>query len=139
MTQIVHLTREEVSAFPVGEITIGGKVVQADETVAAARHALASSAVKLLPVLDGVRYVGALDGETIEDADDDAPLATLALPLVPVEPESTRAGDALAALDAHGATRLVVVDDDDRYVGIVCLRGDRERLCIDAARLRVLA
>ncbi len=39
----------------------------------------------------------------------------------------------------HGGTRLVVVDEDDRYLGIVCLREDRTRLCIDPARLRVLA
>ena len=36
-------------------------------------------------------------------------------------------------LDAHGPTRLVVLDvDRTTYVGIVCLRSDRERLCVDA-------
>lgn len=139
MTRIVHLLRDEVLDFPVGEITIGGKVAQAHETVDAARHTLASSAVKVLPVLDGGRYVGAVDGSALDGVDGDASLASVARPLVPVEPESTSAGDALAALDAHGATRLVVVGTFDRYVGIVCLRGNRERLCIDAARLRVLA
>lgn len=139
MAEIVHLTREEIASFPVCEVAIGGKVVQASETVDAARRLLASSAVKVLPVLDGGRYLGAVDRETLERADDDASLSSVARPLVPVELESARAGDALARLDLHGATRLVVARADGRYVGIVCLRGGRERLCVDAARLRVLA
>lgn len=139
MGEIVHLTRDEISAFPVGEITIGGKVVQAGETVATAWRTFASSAVKLLPVLDGGRYLGAVDRPALEGADGEAPVAAYARPLVPVERASTRAADALAGLDAHGATRLVVVGEDGRYVGLVCLRGSRERLCIDAARLRALA
>ena len=77
--------------------------------------------------------------ERAADADGDARLEALARPLVPIEPETRRADEALAALDAHGGTRLVVVGEGDRYVGIVCLRGDRRRLCVDAARLRVLA
>jgi len=139
MTTVVHLTRDEVADFPVGEITIGGKTVQADETVEDARRAFVSRAVKVLPVLDGARYVGAVDRDTVEAADGSAALSSVARALVPQEPERTRAGEALAALDAHGATRLVVVGRNGRYVGLVCLRGDRRRLCIDAARLRVLA
>jgi len=138
MTTVVHLTRDEIADFPVGEITIAGKTVQADETVDDARRAFASSAVKVLPVLAGARYVGAVDRATIEAAERGVALASVAQALVPQKPERTRAGDALSALDAHGATRLVVVGEDDRYVGIVCLRGDRTRLCIDAARLRIL-
>ena len=31
---------------------------------------------------------------------------------------------------------LVVLDEDEMtYVGLVCLRGDRHRLCVDTARL----
>jgi len=136
---IVHLTPDEVADFPVGEVTLEGKTLQVGESVDAAKRTLRSSTVKVLPVLDGRRYVGAVDGPTIEDAGGDAQLATLAQALVPLARETTRAGDALATLEAHGGTRLVVVDEDDRYLGIVCLRGDRTRLCIDAARLRVLA
>jgi len=138
MSAIVHLTRDEIADFPVAEVTIGGKTVQAGEPLEAARRALASSAVKVLPVLDGERYFGALDRRTLEEVPGDAPLATLAQPLVPLAGASTRARDALSALDHHGATRLVVVGEGDRYVGIVCLRGDRTRLCIDADRLGIL-
>lgn len=136
---IVHLTPDEVAEFPVGEVTLEGKTLQAGESVDAARRTLRSSTVKVLPVLDGRRYVGSVDGPTIEDAGGDAQLATLAQALVPLARETTRAGDALATLEADGGTRLVVVDEDDRYLGIVCLREDRTRLCIDPARLRVLA
>lgn len=136
---MVHLTRSEVAEFPVSEITIAGKTVQAGVTVDDARRAFASSAVQVVPVLEGARYLGAVDRGTIEAADGGAALSSVAQALVPQVLEGERAGDALAALDAHGATRLVVVGEDGRYVGIVCLRGDRERLCIDAARLRVLA
>lgn len=139
MTTVVHLTRDEVADFPVGEITVAGKTVQAGDTVDDARRAFTSRAVKVLPVLDGARYVGTVDRAAVEAADGSAVLASVARALVPQEPERTPAGKALAALDAHGATRLVVVGEDGRYVGLVCLRGDRSRLCIDAGRLRVLA
>jgi CBS-domain-containing membrane protein len=122
---IVHLTRDEVADLRVADITIEGKTAQTGETAGEARRVLSSDAVKLLPVLAGARYVGAVDRETLNGSDDRAP----------VESETTRAGEALAALDAHGGTRLVVVDEQARYVGLVCLRGNRSRLCIDAARL----
>jgi CBS-domain-containing membrane protein len=132
---IVHLTRDEVADLRVADITIEGKTAQTGETAGEARRVLSSDAVKLLPVLAGARYVGAVDRETLNGSDDRAPLGSLARPLAPVESETTRAGEALAALDAHGGTRLVVVDEQARYVGLVCLRGNRSRLCIDAARL----
>jgi hypothetical protein len=43
------------------------------------------------------------------------------------------ATEALAALDRDGGKRLVILAGDGvSYVGLVCLRGDRERLCVDA-------
>ena len=133
---IVHLTREEVADLEVAAITIQGKTAQANETADAARRVLSSSAVKLLPVLEGARYVGAVDRDVLDDPGSvDVRLGALARQLAPVEIESVRAGDALASLDADGGTRLVVVDEEARYIGLVCLRGNRSRLCIDAARL----
>jgi regulator of cell morphogenesis and NO signaling len=48
---------------------------------------------------------------------------------------STPAVEALAALDCAGARRLVVLDGE-AYVGLVCMRRDRVRLCVDSSNLR---
>ena len=68
-------------------------------------------------------------------SDDGIPIQELARDLLPVATAATPALDALAILDAHGGTRLVVLDEDETtYVGLVCLRGDRRRLCVGRDR-----
>jgi CBS domain-containing protein len=113
---------------------VSGKELQLDDTAGAARLLLARHAVKTIPVLDGRRYVGAVDRELLATVGDDVPMHELATSsLLPTSAAATPAWDALAALDAHGGTRLVVLAaDGETYVGIVCLRGDRDRLCVDA-------
>jgi CBS domain-containing protein len=131
-----HASRSELGDEPVAALAVRGKELQLGSTVAAARRLLASRAVKVVPVLRGRRYVGAVDPEALAGAADDGSLGALARDLLPVATAQTPAGEALAALDAHGGTRLVVLEEDaSTYVGIVCLRGDRDRLCVDRDRL----
>jgi CBS domain-containing protein len=130
----VHATVAELADRTAGEaVTVRGKELQAEATVAAARALFASSSVRLVPVLDGERYVGAITRDDVERAGDDVPVATLATAQPPTATASTRLGDAARALNADGGRRLVVLGDDGvTYVGLVCLHRDRERLCIDA-------
>ena len=89
--------------------------------------------MRVLPVLDGTRYVGAVDRGSISDAPASAKVVYFASALVPTATAATPAAEALAALDRHGSNRLVVLDGDGAsYVGVVCMRSDRERLCVDA-------
>jgi CBS domain-containing protein len=135
---IYHLTRHEIADLPVAAaVASRGKELQAGETVAAARRLFGGGETLVVPVLDGGRYVGSVDHETLgAAASDETPLGTIATDLVPVARADRRAADALEELDRHGGRRLVVVaEDGSTYVGIVCLRSDRLRLCVDAAHL----
>jgi len=136
-------TRETVSArrsdlvqLTVAEtITARGKELSADDTVGEARRLFRSRGVHVLPVLDGTAYLGAVDrGSFGGDVSDDAPVGPFAMPLVPTALATATAGEAFAALDRADAKRLVVLDGDRlTYVGLVCMRCDREHLCVDAA------
>ncbi len=133
---IVHRTRADLATCPIAAaITTRGKELSIDDTVADARRLLAAHAVRVVPVLDGAAYVGAVDRDAIgADAPPSAAIGPLASPLLPTTTASTPAVEALAALDRDGGKRLVVLGDDRAtYVGLVCLRGDRDRLCVDAA------
>lgn len=134
---IVHLTRDELADYPVSAITLRGKEVQVDDSAADARRALANDAVKVLPVLDGEQYLGAVDRETLATAaGTETHVGALATGLLPIAAATTPTRDALEVLDAHGGSRLVVLQDDGAtYLGLVCLRGDRQRLCLDSGRL----
>jgi CBS domain-containing protein len=124
----------ELSGRTAGDVvTVRGKELAADATVAAARTLFASNSVQLIPLLDGDAYVGAVAREDIAGADDAEPISAHAHTRPPTATASTRVTEALAALDDDGGRRLVVLGEDrSTYVGLVCLHRDRKRLCIDA-------
>jgi CBS domain-containing protein len=136
MAPTVTFTRAQLAGRPVAQaVAARGKELSPADTVATARRLLASHPVRLLPVLDGARYLGAVDRDSLADGvPADHTVGSLAAPLVPTAPSSTPVEDALALLDRKGGNRLVVVADDGvTYVGVVCLRRDRRRLCVDAS------
>jgi len=131
---IVHRTRDDLGRRPIAEaVSTPGKELQADATVAAARRLFRNDSVRVVPVLDGERYTGAVDRGAIDGAPAGAPVGWFAAPIVPTAIAPTPADDALAELDRTGASRLVVLAANGvTYVGIVCMRSDRRRLCVDA-------
>lgn len=136
MAKLSHVSRSELGDAPVSTIAVRGKELQVESTVGAARRLLARRAVKVVPVLSGRHYVGVVDQDVLAGQRDDLPVRVLARALVPIATARTPAREALAELDTHGGTRLVVLEGDEAtYVGVVCLRGDRRRLCVDRTRL----
>jgi len=132
---IVHRTRSELAARPVGEaITTRGKELSATDTVAAARRIFVNDVVRVVPVLDGTAYVGAIDRDAIgDDVPGTAAITPFVSALLPTAIATTSTAEALVALDRDGSTRLVVLAaDGTTFVGLVCLRSDRVRLCVDA-------
>lgn len=135
---IHHLTRYELEAVPVREIVAPrGKELRIGDMVSTARVLLARSQVQTVPLLDGTRYVGAIDRRLLGSREPgELPLSSVQGVVLPVVAADTSATDALALLDADGGRRLVVVEaDGETYVGMVCLRSDRVRLCVDAERI----
>ena len=90
--------------------------------------------MQLIPVVEGTAYLGAvLRDDLPPEAGDDELIAVYATARPPTAVASARLSDALAALELEGGRRLVVLaDDDTTYLGLVCLRSDRQQLCIDA-------
>jgi CBS domain-containing protein len=130
-------SRLDLGSLPVSAaVTTRGKELAATATVGDARAIFANGSVKIVPVLSGSAYRGALTREAVSgdlDLDPRTPVAELAAHVVPTALARTSSADAFAELDRLGATRLVVLDDDGTtYRGLVCLRSDRARVCVDA-------
>ena len=104
------------------------------DTVAEARRLFAGSSVRVLPVLDGTAYAGTVSRDAIrDDHPPDTPVVAVASRSLPTALGGTPVADALAELDRTDGTRLIVLEDDGvTYRGLVCLRSDRVRLCVDA-------
>lgn len=134
---LLHLDRGELAGYSAAAIVVRGKELQAGEPASRARALFTRDPVRVVPVLDGARYVGAVDRETLAHATaDDVPVGELAQQIVPTVTASASAEKALAVLDADGGSRLVVLAlDGTTYAGLVCLRGDRRRLCLEGDRL----
>jgi CBS domain-containing protein len=110
-----------------------GRTLAADDAVGLAHELFANSSVRVLPVVEDGRYLGAVDRELLAAAGADVPVGLLARPFLPTALGSTSAVEALALLDRSGDTRLVILaEDGETYRGIVCLRSDRLRLCIES-------
>lgn len=134
----VHRHRDEFTFLPIAAaITTRGKELSVDDTVGAARRLFGRHPVRALPVLDGETYVGSVTETAVGgDVDDSSPVLPFASDSLPTAVATTPAPEALAALDRDGGRRLVVLGADNAtYIGLVCMRGDRERLCVAAEPL----
>ncbi|HET9243760.1 MAG TPA: CBS domain-containing protein [Gaiella sp.] len=131
----IHRTREDLAHAPIASaITIRGKELARDATIADARALFASGSVQVLPVLEDTTYVGTIARDAIPaDVDPELPVAPYVSDDVPVVRAGMSSAAALDRLDRAGGSRLVVLaDSSDKYVGLVCLRSDRMSLCVDA-------
>lgn len=95
-------------------------------TVADARERFESPRHKLLLVADGSRYVGAITRESIEGADDGAPLGSVAYAEVPTLAPDDPAERTLE-LDR---SRTPVVDAGGDLVGLVCFNRSGQTYCV---------
>jgi hypothetical protein len=134
VSSTVNVNLAELLDRTAGEVvTVRGKELPADATVADGRAIFASGSVRLIPLLDGADYAGAVGRDDLEGADDGAAIAAHASVRPPTAAASDRVGDVVAGLGQGGDRRVVVLGDDGRtYVGLMCLDRDRTRLCIDA-------
>jgi CBS domain-containing protein len=134
VSSTVNVTIADLIDRTAGEVvTVRGKELRADATVAEGRAIFASGSVRLIPLLEDGAYAGAVGREDLEGADDAAAIADRATAQPPTAAASDRVGDVVAELGEDTGRRVVVLGDDGRsYVGLMCFDRDRTRLCIDA-------
>ena len=134
MSSTVNVHLADLLDRTAGEVvTVRGKELPVGATVADGRAIFASGSVRLIPLLYGAVYAGAVGRGALDGADDAAAIAGYATAQPPTAAASERVGDVVARLGEGSGRRVVVLGDDGRtYVGLMCLDGDRTRLCIDA-------
>ena len=103
------------------------KTLPADVTVLDARNALEHASVKMLLLVDGSRFHGAVT-EIPADADPGEPAIRFASESTPTAKEDTPVSEALERIEHRPSGRLVVLDGD-RLVGLVCLTSDGTDFC----------
>jgi CBS domain-containing protein len=104
------------------------KTLPADATVADARAQLASGRAKMLLLVEGSEFRGALTSIP-PDADDDAPAITFADDDTETIAPDASGDDVIAQLNATAHGRIVVLDEQRNLHGLLCLSGDGSRLC----------
>ena len=110
------------------------KTLAADVTVAEAREALEHASVQMLLLVDGSRFYGAVT-TLPPDADPGEPAIGFVQESPPIVTEDMTVSAALERLDQRANGRLIVLDED-RLVGLVCLTKDGMGFCgCAAARL----
>ena len=118
---------------PLPEQTVGDvmlrrpKTLPADVTVAEAATALESQSVKMLLLVDGVRFRGAVTAIP-DDADPTEQAIGFAEDAPTVVTSDTPVSEALELLEHRPNGRIVVLDGEE-LAGLVCLATDGVRFC----------
>ncbi|MGI9658383.1 MAG: CBS domain-containing protein [Gaiellaceae bacterium] len=111
------------------------KTLPAAATVADLRALFDNPHVATALLVDGTRFAGAIDRDSLPD---DAPAQAHATGYVRAEHATTTPdasmGEALAQLDETGTRRLVVLAEDGVTLsGLLCLDGKRTGFCIESS------
>ena len=104
------------------------KTLPAEATVADARKALEYERVKLLLLVDGDRFVATVSAVP-SGAEPHEPAMTYADADPPMVAGDASVGRALELLEHRPNGRLVVVDDEQTLLGLVCLTSDGTEFC----------
>jgi CBS domain-containing protein len=103
------------------------KTLPVDVTVGEARVALDNASTKMLLLVDGSRFYGAVT--TIpDDAERDAPAISFADESPPTATEGMAVSEALERLDHQPNGRMVVLDGE-ALAGLVCLTSNGKDFC----------
>jgi len=104
------------------------KTLPAGASVDDARRMLASGRTRMLLLVDGPAFRGAVTSIPEDAAEDDAALTFVDAAAETLSPD-TPTPDALGRLRASPHGRIVVLGDGDRLLGLLCLNRDGTGLC----------
>lgn len=127
-----RVSRENACALHVRDAMVAvPKTVPATATVGDLRAMFSNPHVRTALLVDGVRFVGVVQRDQLDDqiADDHAAHAVASRDVPTIEPDAPLV-DALTVLDSLHERRLVVLDPDgERLRGLLCLTSDRSGFC----------
>jgi CBS domain-containing protein len=124
---------EQALPLTVGEIMIARpKTFRPDITVGEARQAFRQSSQRVVLLVDGSSFQGAIDRDALDpEAPDAAPAATFARLDVTTVTPGTPLADALELLDRNREPRLVVLDEDGHTLrGLLCFNQSSASFCV---------
>ena len=126
------IEREAAELLTVGEVMLGRpKTLAADATVAELRQLFENGSVRTALLVDGPRFVGAVERDDLPaGAADGQPARAFAH-----DDDGERARpdqrvrDVIAKVDSSREGRLVVVDENGSLQGLLCLSGIEGAFC----------
>lgn len=109
---------------PIGALAAPVEPVQAADSLRVAARDMAQFGLPVLPVAEGQRTLGSLDGRAISEAlaagaDPDAPVGPLARQDCPSLPPYATGAEALRVFQETGVECILVVDDAGEAVGVL--------------------
>ena len=128
-----RIPREQALPLTVGEIMIARpKTFRSDITVGEVRQAFEQSSQRVVLLVDGSTFQGAIERDALEPAaPDTAPAVALARRDVATVTPDTPLADAVEILDRNREPRLVVLDEDGRTLrGLLCFNQSSASFCV---------
>jgi CBS domain-containing protein len=124
---------DEALPLTVGEVMIARpKTFGADIAVGEVRQAFEQSSQRVVLLVDGLTFQGAIDREALDpNAPDTAPAVTFARRDVATVTPATPVAEAVEILDRNREPRLVVLDEDGQTLrGLLCFNESSSSFCV---------
>ena len=128
-----RIPRAEALPLTVGEVMIARpKTFGADVQVGEVRRAFEQSSQRVVLLVDGSTFRGAIDREALDpEAADTAPAAAFATREVATVTPATPLAEAAELLDRNCEPRLVVLDEDGHTLrGLLCFNESSASFCV---------
>ncbi|MFZ1997494.1 MAG: CBS domain-containing protein [Solirubrobacteraceae bacterium] len=124
---------EQALPLTVGDVMIARpKTLPSDITVGEVRHAFAQSSQRVVLLVDGATFSGAIDRDAVDPhAPDSASAVVFASRDVASVTPATPLPEAVELLDRNREPRLVVLDEDGHTLrGLLCFNQSSASFCV---------
>ncbi len=128
-----RIPREQALPLTVGEVMIAHpKTFRSDIKLGEVREAFERSSQRVVILVDGSTFQGAIDRDSLDPgAPDTAPAVAFARRDVATVTPATQLADAVELLDGNREPRLVVLDEDGQTLrGLLCFNQSSASFCV---------
>jgi CBS domain-containing protein len=128
-----RIPRDQALPLTVGEVMIARpRTFRSDVEVREVRQAFAHSSQRVVLLVDGLTFQGAIDRDALDPtAPDTTPAVAFARRDVATVTPATPLADAVELLDGNREPRLVVLDEDGQTLrGLLCFNQSSASFCV---------